>query len=112
MRQPDEAIDIQSRDYWLKIVEFLQQNWALIEPRRLVPGVWTHCVINVTATAIEAWINGELCVRKLRDYGYYFDSQEEKVLIGNCHAVGEGSNNHFNGMLDDLLGFHFRVPCD
>ena len=31
MRQPDEAIDIQSRDYWFKIVEFLQQNWALID---------------------------------------------------------------------------------
>ena len=24
-------IDINSRDYWFKIVEFLQQNWALID---------------------------------------------------------------------------------
>jgi len=23
--------DIQNRDYWFKIVEFLQQNWALID---------------------------------------------------------------------------------
>lgn len=28
----DKPVDIQSRDYWFKIVEFLQQNWALIEP--------------------------------------------------------------------------------
>jgi ADP-ribose pyrophosphatase YjhB (NUDIX family) len=27
----DKAIAIQSRDYWFKIVDFLQQNWALIE---------------------------------------------------------------------------------
>ncbi|MDD3915459.1 MAG: hypothetical protein PHF76_12530 [Bacteroidales bacterium] len=26
-------IVIESRDYWVKIVEFLQQNWALIEPK-------------------------------------------------------------------------------
>ena len=24
-------VDIRSRDYWFKIVEFLQQNWALID---------------------------------------------------------------------------------
>ena len=29
---PNEApIEIRSRDYWFKIVEFLQQNWALID---------------------------------------------------------------------------------
>ena len=29
---PNEVpIEIQSRDYWFKIVEFLQQNWALID---------------------------------------------------------------------------------
>ena len=26
-----EVIKIQSRDYWIKIVEMLQHNWALIE---------------------------------------------------------------------------------
>ena len=27
-----DKVEISSRDYWVKIVEFLQQNWALIEP--------------------------------------------------------------------------------
>lgn len=27
----DESIEIQSQDYWFKVVEMLQQNWALIE---------------------------------------------------------------------------------
>jgi hypothetical protein len=27
----DKAVEIRSRDYWFKIVEFLQQNWVLID---------------------------------------------------------------------------------
>ena len=26
----DQTVEIRSRDYWFKIVEFLQQNWVLI----------------------------------------------------------------------------------
>jgi hypothetical protein len=26
-----EEITIESRDYWFKVVEFLQQNWALVD---------------------------------------------------------------------------------
>lgn len=29
-----ETIEIASRDYWFKIVEMLQQNWALLEPNK------------------------------------------------------------------------------
>ena len=27
----ESAVEIHSRDYWFKIVEFLQQNWALMD---------------------------------------------------------------------------------
>lgn len=27
----ETSVEIRSRDYWFKIVEFLQQNWALID---------------------------------------------------------------------------------
>jgi hypothetical protein len=27
------AVDIESRDYWFKVVDFLQQNWALCDIR-------------------------------------------------------------------------------
>jgi hypothetical protein len=27
------SVPIQSRDFWVKVVEMLQQNWALIEPK-------------------------------------------------------------------------------
>lgn len=32
MEFSDSPIDISSRDYWFKVVDFLQQNWALIDP--------------------------------------------------------------------------------
>ena len=31
MRFNETIVEIQNRDYWFKIVEFLQQNWALID---------------------------------------------------------------------------------
>lgn len=27
----DEIVEIASRDYWVKVVDFLQQNWALVD---------------------------------------------------------------------------------
>ena len=34
------VVDIKSRDYWFKIVDFLQQNWALIDPHEAGAIVW------------------------------------------------------------------------
>ncbi len=31
MKERAQRIEILSRDYWFKVVEFLQQNWALID---------------------------------------------------------------------------------
>lgn len=31
MMKASETVEIKSRDYWFKIVEFLQQNWALVD---------------------------------------------------------------------------------
>jgi hypothetical protein len=33
-------MEIESRDYWFKIVEFLQQNWALIDSHERGAVVW------------------------------------------------------------------------
>jgi hypothetical protein len=76
--------------------------WTISNPLRLSKGVWTHCVINMTSDSIETWINGVLCTKKLREYTTYFDSPAEPVYIGNNFAGGDGTNNHFNGALDEL----------
>ena len=36
----DTELPIKSRDYWFKIVDFLQQNWALIDPASIGCRVW------------------------------------------------------------------------
>lgn len=33
-------VSIDSREYWFKIVEFLQQNWALVDPHEQGAIVW------------------------------------------------------------------------
>lgn len=86
--------------------------WTILSPRRLVIGTWTHCVINVTGTTIEAWINGVLCTKKQREYDTYFDSPDEPVHIGNCLAIGSGSNNHFNGTIDELRVYNRGLTKD
>jgi len=37
---PDEHVPILSRDYWFKVVEMLQQNWALIDTTEGAVVVW------------------------------------------------------------------------
>ena len=40
----DDPVEIQSRDYWVKVVEMLQQNWALIDPAAKDEGVIVYFV--------------------------------------------------------------------
>ena len=40
MSSTEKTIEIQSRDYWFKIVDFLQQNWALIDQADSGVVVW------------------------------------------------------------------------
>ena len=36
----EREVEIKSRDYWFKVVDFLQQNWALIDKVEDVAIVW------------------------------------------------------------------------
>jgi hypothetical protein len=76
--------------------------WTLIKPTKLQTGKWTHCVINVTPTTIEAWLDGVMCVKKEREHNIYFDSPTEPIYIGSTGNAGDGPNNHYNGVLDEL----------
>ena len=76
--------------------------WTITNPERLVLDEWTHCVVNCTSTTLEVWLNDKLCTKKSREYNTYFNSNSEPVLIGNNYDIGDGTNNHFNGVLDEL----------
>jgi hypothetical protein len=86
--------------------------WTIVNPERLEIGTWTHCIVNMTDSTLEVWLNGVLCTKKQREYTSYFDSPDEPVYIGNNLAIGDGSNNHFNGILDDLRIYSRGLTAD
>jgi hypothetical protein len=63
-----DTVTIQSRDYWFKVIEMLQQNWALIEPTAQgvtvyfvndTSGVFDEMTFESSASAeIELRLNG------------------------------------------------------
>ena len=82
-------------------------NWSpssftIHNPKTLPLNEWSHCVINVSDTHIQAWIDGVLCVEKQREYALYLNDPDEQTFIGNNLYGGQGSNNHLYGLLDDL----------
>jgi hypothetical protein len=95
-----------TKSYWepaeLSIYPTPPSYWTINNPERIELGTWTHCVVNMTPSALEIWLDGVLCTKKTREYTTYFDSPNEPVYIGNNVAIGDGANNHFNGMLDEL----------
>ena len=86
--------------------------YTLSNPLHLEIGVWTHCVVNTTSTSLEIWLNGELCTKKEREYIKYFDSSDEPVFIGNIMSGADGSNNHLNGLLDELRIYSRGLTTD
>lgn len=78
------------------------QYFTIYNPMEIPLYEWVHCVINVTQDEIQAWVNGIPCVNKKREYDKYLDDPNEPTYIGNNLLGGQGSNNHFHGLLDEL----------
>lgn len=80
------------------------EQFTIHNPTELPQNEWVHCLINVTKSRVEAWVDGILTVSKEREYEEYFDSENEPTYIGNnlLGGVGVGNNNHFYGYLDEL----------
>lgn len=76
--------------------------WSFVNPQDLELNVWSFVVVNMTSTELEVWIDGVLTVKKTREYETYAYSSSEPIFIGNLPNGGAGSNNHFNGVLDDI----------
>ena len=76
-------------------------KYTIINNTELTTKTWTHVVVNMTTTEISIWINGMITNKVKRYYQHYFDSSEP-VYMGNAFRYGEGSNNRFNGLLDEF----------
>lgn len=96
MRQGDD-IEIKSRDYWFKVVDFLQQNWALIDLAEHGVVVWFFG--DTAGVFDELRFEGEAAAFKaLKRNGFkrFADDQEAQKFI----AIPEGSfrwRKHPNG---------------
>lgn len=66
-----QDVPIKSRDYWVKVVEMLQQNWALIEP----DGSGSFCIHFVSDTSVVfdmmVFASGDEAVEGLRRNGFH-----------------------------------------
>jgi hypothetical protein len=90
-------------------LSFNPDLWSTDNLTELKLNTWTHCVVNCTSSSIEIWLDGKLTSSKVRENSSYFDSQDEPVVIGNILHGGEGKNNHFNGILDELKIFNYSL---
>jgi hypothetical protein len=84
MSMSDETIEINASDFWFKVVETLQQNWALIEPSRSgkscivyfigdTSGVFDHIeFVDITEAERQLRIKG---------FAKYEDNEEAKQFI-------------------------------
>ncbi len=75
--------------------------YSIVNPKKIKLNTWTFCVINVTETEIQLWLDNELTVKKQRAYNQYYSSNSEPTYIGNNFG-GVISDYHLNGYLDDL----------
>jgi hypothetical protein len=79
-----DEIPIESRDYWLKVIEMLQQNWALIDGS-----------------------NGVVTVFFVSDTGGVFDEIPFDFIDA---AKASLSENGFQRFVDDLKAASFLSP--
>ncbi len=75
--------------------------YTIVNPIEITLDQWTSCVVNVTNSEIQLWINGELTVKKQREYSTYFFSSYEPTYFGNNFG-GAIDDYHLNGLLDEL----------
>ena len=80
-----EIVDIRSRDYWVKVVGMLEQNWALIETNDAAsPGVRVFFVGDTSGVFDEmSFPSSEEATRALRNNGFrrYADDRELQSFI-------------------------------
>jgi hypothetical protein len=78
-----EPISIQSHDFWAKIVEMLQQNWAVIEPQP-AEGVRAYFITDTSGVFDEiAFPSAEHAASALQRNGFrrYADSEHLKSFL-------------------------------
>lgn len=80
----EETIEITSRDYWLKVMEMLQQNWALLEPNKEKSGFILYFINDVSGVFDQMeFDNSQEAERQLRLNGFskYAENEQAQGFI-------------------------------
>ena len=94
----ENEVEIESRDYWFKIVDMLQHNWALLAAKS--DGTTTVFFIDDTSGVFDelTFPSGDLAKERLIDNGFsrYAENAEAQSFI--CAPEGPFKcRNHPNG---------------
>lgn len=80
-----DIVDIRSRDYWVKVVGMLEQNWALIETDDDQSAEVRVFFVGDTSGVFDemSFLSGEEATRALRNNGFrrYADDRELQSFI-------------------------------
>lgn len=80
----EELVDILSKNYWFKIVEMLQQNWALIEPSQSGKGCIVYFIGDTSGVFDQinfADIADAERQLRINGFGKYEEAEEAKQFI-------------------------------
>jgi len=72
-----------------------------INPTKLNDNEWQHLLVNVDDEYVYLYVSGLLASKLPRNTDNIFNA-DEPLYIGNTFNGGAGSNNHYNGLMDEL----------
>ena len=100
MMYEDEAtIETANEDYWIKVVEFLQQNWAVIEPEGSGFKILFFDDCSGIFDSIEFdSLEGAETALKRNGFGKYNEDQEAHDFIGKPKAPLRGGAHLINSI--------------
>lgn len=79
-----EIVEITSRNYWFKVVEMLQQNWALLEPNKEKSGFTLYFISDTSGVfdqmEFETSAEAERQLR-LNGFGKYAEDKQAQGFI-------------------------------
>jgi len=95
----NEFVTIRSRDYWFKVIEMLQQNWALIDPTS--HGVVVYFLGDTSGVfdelEFESLATAEAALR-LNGFSRYSEDPEAQEFLG-CPEPPFTHKPHPNGRI-------------
>ncbi len=97
----EETIEITSREYWFKVVEMLQQNWALLEPNKEKSGITLYFIHDDSGVFDQMEFEGSTeAERQLRLNGFikYAEDKQAQGFISPPLQPFHKSN-HPNGAI-------------